>query len=70
MRESWIMESENLRESEKWVESKSKEEPPFDGWMMNDYIKLGEGCLEVENELEVSWGCFGHFGQLPKLVRS
>lgn len=38
--------------------------------MMNAYIEKGEGWLEVENQLENCWGCFGHFGQLPKVVRS
>lgn len=63
------MESENLRESEKWVESKSEEEA-LSEWVMNAYIELGKGCLEVENWLEISWVCFGYFGQLPKVVRS
>lgn len=39
-------------------------------WKMNAYIELGEGWLEVENLLEISWGCCGHFMQLPKVVRS
>lgn len=65
----WRMGGENLRESEECVKVKSEEEA-LSEWVMSAYIELGEGWLEVENWLEISWGCFGHFGQFPKVVRS